>query len=81
MERGFEPDVARKMVIETFLGASQLAEQSKGTQLEDLQSKVTSKKGVTAAGLQSMRELEIERALRISFEKAALRNQELAKED
>lgn len=78
-ERGFDPVVARKMVVETFLGAAQLAEQSKDTSLEDLQNKVTSKKGITAAGLQSMRELEIERALRYSFEKAALRNQELAK--
>lgn len=80
LERGFDPTVARKMVVETFLGASMLAEQNKGAPLEELLAKVTSKKGVTAAGLQSMRELEIERALRISFEKAALRNQELAKE-
>lgn len=80
LERGFDPAVARQMVVETFLGASILAEQSQGAPLEELLAKVTSKKGVTLAGLQSMRELEIERALRISFEKAALRNQELAKE-
>lgn len=79
-ERGFEPEVARKMIVDTFLGASLLAHQSGNTQLEELQQKVTSKKGVTAAGLQSMRELEIERTLRYSLEKAALRNQELAKE-
>jgi pyrroline-5-carboxylate reductase len=47
--------------------------------LEELQDRVTSKKGVTAAGLQSMRELEIERALRYSFEKAVLRDQEIAR--
>lgn len=80
-ERGFEPAVARKMTVETFLGAAMLAAQSKDSPLEDLQNKVTSKKGITAAGLQSMRELETERTLRISFEKAALRNQELAKEN
>ena len=79
-ERGFEPEVARKMVVETFLGAALLAEQSKDIPIEELQNKVTSKKGITAAGLQSMRELEIERTLRYSFEKAALRDQELAKE-
>ena len=79
-ERGFESEVARKMVVETFLGAAMLASQSKDTPLEELQQKVTSKKGITAAGLQSMRELEIERTLRYSFEKAALRNRELAKE-
>lgn len=79
-ERGFEPEVAKKMVVDTFLGAAMLADQSGETPLEELQNKVTSKKGVTAAGLQSMRELEIERTLRISLEKAALRNQELAKD-
>lgn len=79
-ERGFDPQIARKMTVETFLGASQLAALNLNTPIEDLLGKVASKKGVTAAGLQSMRELEIERALRYSFEKSALRNQELAKE-
>ena len=79
-ERGFDPLTAKKMVIETFAGASLLARHSPDLSLEDLQQKVTSKKGVTAAGLQSMRELEIERLLRYSLEKAALRNQELAKQ-
>ncbi|MBX3018234.1 MAG: pyrroline-5-carboxylate reductase [Bdellovibrionaceae bacterium] len=79
LERGFEEADARRMVVETFLGAAQLAAQNHDLGLEELQSRVTSKKGVTAAGLDSMREFEIERALRYSFEKAALRNRELAK--
>lgn len=79
-ERGFDPITARKMVVETFLGASLLASSQKTSSIEELQQKVTSKKGVTAAGLESMRELELERLLRLSFEKAALRNQELAKQ-
>ena len=79
-ERGFSPEVSRKMTIETFLGASLLASQSAGVEIEELQSRVTSKKGVTAAGLDSMRELEIERTLRISFEKAAMRNSELSRD-
>ena len=79
-EHGFSIEQSKKMTIETFLGASMLASQSNDIRIEDLQNKVTSKKGVTAAGLNSMRELEIERALRISFEKAALRSQELSKE-
>lgn len=78
-ERGFSPEVARKMTIETFAGASMLASQSSGIDIEELQSRVTSKKGVTAAGLDSMRELEIERTLRISFEKAAMRSKEITK--
>ena len=80
-ERGFPEDVAKKMVIDTFVGASVLATQNKELPLEELQNKVASKKGVTAAGLESMRELEIERLLRYSFEKACLRNQELAKQN
>ena len=76
-EHGFSPEIARKMTIETFLGASMLAAQSNGIEVEELQSRVTSKKGVTAAGLQSMREMEIERTLRISFEKAAMRSKEI----
>ncbi|PWU19081.1 MAG: pyrroline-5-carboxylate reductase [Bdellovibrio sp.] len=79
-EHGFEEHLARKMVVETFLGAALLASQSPDQSLEDLQNRVASKKGVTAAGLDSMREWEIERALRYAFEKAALRNQELAKQ-
>jgi pyrroline-5-carboxylate reductase len=79
-EHGFEPEIARKMTVETFLGAALLAAESKDSSLEELLAKVTSKKGITSAGLESMRELEIERALRYSFEKAALRNQELAKQ-
>ncbi|MBX2995116.1 MAG: pyrroline-5-carboxylate reductase [Bdellovibrionaceae bacterium] len=79
-ERGFDPATARQMVVQTFLGAAKLASLNAEQHLEDLQHKVTSKKGVTAAGLESMREFEIERALRYSFEKAALRNQELAKQ-
>jgi len=79
LERGFDESEARRMVVETFLGAAQLAAQNHDLSLEELQSRVVSKKGVTAAGLESMREFEIERALRYSFEKAALRNRELAK--
>lgn len=78
-EHGFSAEEARLMTIETFVGASLLAAQAREG-VEDLQARVTSKKGVTAAGLQSMRELEIERALRISFEKAAMRNKEMARE-
>ncbi|MFZ3228806.1 MAG: pyrroline-5-carboxylate reductase [Pseudobdellovibrio sp.] len=78
-ERGFSEENAKMMTIETFLGASLLAAQSAGIDIEELQARVTSKKGVTSAGLNSMRELEIERTLRISFEKAALRSKELSR--
>jgi pyrroline-5-carboxylate reductase len=78
-EHGFDPVLARKMVVQTFLGAAELAEKYGDVGIHELQERVVSKKGVTAAGLQSMRELEIERALRYSFEKAAIRDQEIAR--
>jgi pyrroline-5-carboxylate reductase len=80
-ERGFTTEEARLMTVETFIGASLLAAQSAGIDIEELQQRVTSKKGVTAAGLDSMRELEIERALRISFEKASMRSQEISRQN
>lgn len=79
-ERGIDSQVAQKMTVQTFLGAAELAAQSGSQSLEDLQAKVTSKKGITAAGLESMRELEVERLLRYSFEKSALRDRELAED-
>lgn len=76
---GFESDISRKMAVQTFLGAALLAERNESQSLDTLQSRVVSKKGVTFAGLESMRELEIERALRYSFEKAVLRDREIGK--
>jgi pyrroline-5-carboxylate reductase len=78
-EHGFEPEIARRMVVQTFLGAAELADRSPEVPLAELQDRVVSKKGVTAAGLQSMRELELERGLRFSFEKAVIRDQEIAR--
>jgi pyrroline-5-carboxylate reductase len=80
VEHGFDEKTAKRMTQETFLGASMLAAQTRDVSLEELQARVTSRKGVTAAGLQSMRELEIERALRISFEKSAMRSKEISRE-
>jgi pyrroline-5-carboxylate reductase len=79
-ERGIEADEAQEMTIQTFAGAAELAFRSRPQSLSELQAKVTSKKGITAAGLESMRELEIERLLRYSFEKAALRDRELSQD-
>jgi pyrroline-5-carboxylate reductase len=78
-EHGFAAPQAKEMVIQTFLGAAELAAQSGEISIQELQDRVVSKKGVTAAGLQSMRELEIERALRYSFEKAVIRDQEITR--
>jgi pyrroline-5-carboxylate reductase len=76
-ERGIDAQVARDITVQVFGAAAAMAEASQLTPLAELQKKVVSFKGVTAAGLDSMRELELERGLRISFEKAALRDREL----
>ncbi|MCB0350060.1 MAG: pyrroline-5-carboxylate reductase [Bdellovibrionales bacterium] len=76
-ERGIDRETAKLVTVNVFAGASAMASSAPNTSFEELQRKVTSLKGVTAAGLDSMRELEIERALRISFEKAALRDKSL----
>lgn len=75
-EHGVSAEEARRIVVQTFLGTAALAEASHES-FEDLQNKVTSKKGMTAAGLESMRSLEIEGLLRMSFSKAAQRYKEL----
>ncbi len=80
-ENGIAPDVARKVVIETFLGTAQLAAESPDVSFDQQTVRVASKKGVTAAGLESMRELELEGILRMSFNKALMRDHELAKEN
>ena len=77
-ERGLDTATAQSITVHTFLGASELALRSAPQGLAELQAQVASKKGITAAGLESMRELEIERLLRYSFEKSALRDQELS---
>lgn len=79
IEHGFDEDVAKNLTLETFQGATQLAKHSGQINFEELQTRVASKKGVTEAGLLSMRDSELERGLRVAFEKAALRNQEMSK--
>jgi pyrroline-5-carboxylate reductase len=79
-ERGIDAETAELMTVHTFLGTAELALRRSSQSLTDLQAQVTSKKGITAAGLGSMRELEVERLLRYSFEKAAIRDRELSED-
>jgi pyrroline-5-carboxylate reductase len=79
-EHGIDGDEARQIVTETFLGTAMLAAQEADLSFQQLAQKVASKKGVTAAGLESMRELELEGILRMSFNKALMRDHEIAKQ-
>lgn len=78
-DRGIDSETAKKMTVHTFLGAANLAARSQDLTLEELQSQVVSKKGVSQAGLESMRSLALEQILSSSFEKAAIRDRELSK--
>ncbi len=80
-EHGIESVEARRIVTETFLGTALLALDESELSFSQLTEKVSSKKGVTAAGLASMRELELEGILRMSFNKALMRDHELAKQN
>lgn len=77
-DRGYEEEIAKKMAIETFIGAAELAKHTEHLSVEELRDQVTSKKGVTLAGLEKMREFELEGNLAMSFEKAIQRNRQLA---
>ncbi|MFK8138236.1 MAG: pyrroline-5-carboxylate reductase family protein [Bdellovibrionales bacterium] len=78
VERGFDAASARAMTIKTFRGAALLAELQENISLDELRNQVTSKKGVTEAGLEKMRELELEGTLAMSFEKSVQRNKNLS---
>lgn len=80
-EHGLASETACKIVIQTFMGAALLAQKEPGLSFDELASKVASKKGVTCAGLESMRELELEGILRMSFNRALIRDQEIAREN
>lgn len=77
-EKGYNFEEAGKMVSETFMAASALA-QGSSQDFASLQRQVTSKKGVTAEGLESFRSMDLDRTLRIGFENALLRNLKLAR--
>ena len=75
-EHGFSSQQAHQMVLEVFKGATLMAQEERLDFLE-LQKKVTSKKGVTEEGLRAIRENDLEQVLRVSFEKALLREKAL----
>lgn len=78
-EYGFSEDQAQLMTTQTFLGASLLASQNSNRSFSELQDQVASKKGMTATGLLSIRENEVERGLRIAFEKTVMKERQLGK--
>jgi pyrroline-5-carboxylate reductase len=76
---GFDKETAKLIASQTFLGAAKLSLDNMNLNSYELINQIASKKGVTEAGLESMRETDIDRVLRISFEKALMRDKELGK--
>lgn len=76
---GIDKQDARQIAVQTFIGAGKLAEENTQLSFYEYIDLITSKKGVTSAGLDSIREMDLERALRIAFEKAYIRDRDLGK--
>ena len=74
----FSKEEADRITEESFAGVMSLIG-STDKSFAKLQSEVTSKKGVTLAGLESMRHAEIDRVLRLGFAAALKRNTELGR--
>ncbi len=77
---GLGPDVALKLVIQTFLGAARLAGESEHS-LPDLRKMVTSPGGTTAAGLSIFKESDLKGIIEKAVDAACKRSVELGKND
>ena len=75
-EQGFSQAQAQEMTKEIFYGSAKLS-LSDNSDVQQIQKMVCSKGGVTSSGLSSMRELELERILRLSFEQAVMKEKQL----
>jgi pyrroline-5-carboxylate reductase len=78
-ELGFSADAARLLAIETFLGATRLAESSKDP-VGLLRERVTSKGGTTEAALNSFNADGLNVAIRRGIQAAAARGRELGEQ-
>ncbi len=79
VREGLPRDVARKLAIQTVLGASQLAQGSleEGIHLEDLKDRVTSPGGTTAAGLFALEKGSFRATVISAVHDATMRSKEL----
>ncbi len=75
-EHEFSSETSKQMVLQTFLGATQLALSKPENTFEELQNQVASKKGVTAAGLNALREFELDRVIRLGLDAAQKQNED-----
>lgn len=77
-ENNFDSEDAARITEMSFAGVGELI-RSTGKSFSKLQSEVTSRKGVTLAGLDAMRHAELDRVLRVGFGAALKRSDELSR--
>jgi len=73
---GLPAETARRLAIETFLGAARLAESS-NEPVNELRMRVTSKGGTTAAAIETFNTEAVDAAIAKGVEAAAARGREL----
>lgn len=79
LEMGFDDLQARQLVLDTFIGASKLADSSK-EDVATLRARVTSKNGTTERALQSMDANKVKQLIIAAAHAAAARSKELGDE-
>ena len=75
---GFTKEQAKNLTLNTFFGTCFMSEKRSDKSFFDLQKEIASNNGVSEAGLKNIRELELERILRLSFEQAKIRLKEIS---
>lgn len=76
MKQGFDYEMSRAVIAQLFLGSGQLMNEQKES-FEEMRNAVTSKAGITAAGLDKMRDNQFERITADIFKAATSRQIEL----
>ena len=79
LELGFNPQDARRLVLDTFMGATKLAESST-EEVSVLRARVTSKNGTTEKALLSMENNQVKPHIVAAVNAANMRSQEMGKE-
>lgn len=79
-ELGLDEEQARQMVLDTFTGASKLAEGSQGVDVATLRARVTSKNGTTEKALLSMEASRVKQSIIAAVHAAAARSKEIGDE-
>ncbi len=77
LEEGINPEIAKKMIDQTFLGSGKLMKMSNES-YEELKDNVTSKGGTTEAGLKVLKESGFERLIMASLEESIKRCRNLS---